>query len=110
MLLAEERQRLRPLKVEPNELALRFPVLVGPRGAVVHDGQAYAMPPESVGLAGALYLYPDRVTIVVGRYQTAHARHPQPRLGEAAPAPAASSSSGPSWGPRVSIPIAARGV
>ncbi len=108
VLLAEERQRLRPLKVEPNELALRFPVLVGPRGAVVHDGQAYAMPPESVGLAGALYLYPDRVTIVVGRYQSTHARHPQPRFAELLGAPAG--GPGPTWGPRISVPLAARGA
>ncbi len=108
VLLAEERQRLRPLKVEPNELALRFPVLVGPRGAVVHDGQAYAMPSESVGLAGALFLYPDRVTIVVGRYQSTHPRHPQPRFAELL-APA-SGGPGPTWGPRVTVPLAARGV
>jgi hypothetical protein len=112
VLLAEERQRLRPLKVEPNDLALRFPVLVGPRGSVIHDGQAYAMPAESVGLAGALYLYPDRVTIVVGRHQTTHPRHPQARPepvpAAASVAPAAASS--PSWGPRVSVPLAARGV
>ena len=107
MLLAEERQRLRPLKVAANDLALRFPVLVGPRGAVIHDGQAYAMPSESIRLAGALFLYPDRVTIVVGRYQSTHPRH--------APAPLADSAmagggAGPSWGPRLTVPLAARGV
>ena len=108
MLLAEERQRLRPLKVEPNDLALRFPVLVGPRGVVIHDGQAYAMPSESVGLAGALFLYPDRVTIVVGRYQSTHPRHPQPQFVE--PTTGAPSSAGPSWGARVTVPLAARGA
>ena len=50
ILLAEERQRLRPLKLQPRDLALRVPVLVGPRASVVYEGQSYAMPPEAVGL------------------------------------------------------------
>lgn len=74
ILLAEERQRLRPLRVDPNEIALRFPVVVGPRATVVHDGQSYAMPTESVGLVGALLLYPDRVEITAGRYEAKHPR------------------------------------
>jgi hypothetical protein len=106
VLLAEERQRLRPLKLEPQELALRFPVLVGPRGSVVHEGQAYAMPPESVGLAGALHLYPDRVSIVVGRYESTHPRHPPLRLIDGGNAP----SSSPGWAPAATVPLAARGV
>jgi hypothetical protein len=77
ILLAEERQRLRPLKFDPRNLGLRFPVVVGPRAVVVHEGQSYTMPPESVGLVGALHLYPDRVTIVAGRYEASHPRHVQ---------------------------------
>jgi hypothetical protein len=79
ILLAEERQRLRPLKVDPRDLALRFPVVVGPRATVVHDGQSYTMPSESVGLVGALNLYPDRVSITAGRYEGTHPRHIQKR-------------------------------
>jgi transposase len=105
VLLAEERQRLRPLKIEPHELALRFPVLVGPRGAVLHEGQSYAMSPESVGLAGALHLYPDRVSIVVGRYESTHPRHPALRLLDSVVTP---SSSG--WAPGPAVPLAARGA
>ena len=78
ILLAEERQRLRPLRLQPRELALRFPVLVGPRAVVVHDGQSYAMPPEAVGLIGVLALYPDRVDITAGRYEATHPRHRPP--------------------------------
>ncbi len=74
ILLAEERQRLRPLRLDPRALALRFPVLVGPRAIVVHDNHAYAMPPESVGLIGELQLYPTKVTIVAGRYEATHNR------------------------------------
>jgi hypothetical protein len=74
ILLAEERQRLRPLRFEPGHLALRFPVLVGPRAIVVHENHAYAMPPEAVGLIGDLQLFTDHVTIVAGRYEVTHTR------------------------------------
>jgi hypothetical protein len=105
ILLAEERQRLRPIKVQPNELALRFPVLVGPRAVVVHDGQSYAMPADAVGLVGMLHLYPDRVAIVAGRYEATHPRHPAAALnmpGEIAAAPVrapASVGNVPDWNP-----------
>jgi hypothetical protein len=79
ILLAEERQRLRPLKIDPRDLALRFPVVVGPRATVIHDSQSYTMPVEAVGLVGALNLYPDRVTITAGRYEATHPRHIQKR-------------------------------
>jgi hypothetical protein len=79
ILLAEERQRLRQLRLDPRNVALRFPVVVGPRATVVHDGESYAMPPESVGLVGALHLYPDRVAIIAGRYEATHPRHLQRR-------------------------------
>jgi hypothetical protein len=87
ILLAEERQRLRPLKIEAGDLALRYPVVVGPRALVIHEGQAYAMPPEAVGLVGALHLYPDRVMISAGRYEISHPRHTQKRAAAAAGAP-----------------------
>jgi hypothetical protein len=74
-LLTEERQRLRPLKLTAETLALRVPVVVGPRAAVLYDDQAYAMPADAVGLVGALYLYPDKVVVVAGRYQTTHPRY-----------------------------------
>jgi hypothetical protein len=74
VLLAEERQRLRPLKITPEDLALRVPVVVGPRAAVTYEGQSYAMPADAVGLVGALYLYPDKVIVVAGRYQAKHPR------------------------------------
>jgi hypothetical protein len=32
------------------------------------------MPPEAVGLIGVLRLYPDRVEIAAGRYETSHPR------------------------------------
>jgi len=72
--MAEERPRLRPLKVAPDELALRIPVFVGPTGMVLHDTHPYSMPPEAIGIAGTLYLQRDKVRIVAGRYQAEHAR------------------------------------
>lgn len=80
LMLTEERQRLRPLKVSAEGLALRFPVVVNPRATVLFEGQSYAMPPEAVGLVGALHLYPSRVVVVAGRYQVTHQR-----LGRATP-------------------------
>ena len=72
--IAEERARLRPLKITPDELALRVPILVGPTGAVVHEGRNYSMPPQAIGIAGTLYLYRQRVRIVAGRFEAVHPR------------------------------------
>jgi transposase len=72
--LAEEKPRLRGLKVPPEELALRIPVYVGPTGTVRHDGHAYSMPPEAISMPATLYLYAQRVRIVAGRYEAEHPR------------------------------------
>lgn len=72
--LAEELPRLRPLKVVPENLALRVPVYVGPTGTVVHDTHPYSMPPEAIGISGTLYLYRDRVRIVAGQHEVVHER------------------------------------
>lgn len=72
--LAEEAQRLRSLKVRPENLALRIPIYVGPTGTVLHDGHAYSMPPEAISMPGTLYLYADRVRIVAGHYEAVHPR------------------------------------
>jgi transposase len=71
---AEELCRLRPLKVSPQELALRIPIVVGPTGYVLHDTQRYSMPPDAIGIAGTLYLYRERVRIVVSRFEATHPR------------------------------------
>jgi len=77
--LAEEAPRLRPLKVRPEELALRIPVFVGPTGTVLYDGHAYSMPPEAISMPATLYLYADRVRIVAGRYKAEHPRKFEPK-------------------------------
>jgi hypothetical protein len=72
--MAEERARLRPLKIAPADLALRIPVSVSPTGVVVHDGHPYSMAPDAIGLPGTLYLYRDRVRIIADRFQSEHDR------------------------------------
>jgi len=79
--LAEEAPRLRPLKVRPEELALRIPVYVGPTGTVLHDGHAYSMPPEAISMPGTLYLYAHRVRLVAGRHEAVHPRKFAPHEG-----------------------------
>jgi hypothetical protein len=76
--MAVERARLRPLKLVPEALALRFPVMVGPTAMVMHEGRTYSMPPEAIGIAGTLYLYRERVRIVAGRFQVEHQRQFEP--------------------------------
>jgi transposase len=71
---AEERPRLRALKVQPEDLALRIPVYVGPTGTVLQEGHAYSMPPEAISMPATLYLYGQRVRIVAGRYEAEHPR------------------------------------
>jgi transposase len=72
--LAEEAPGLRALKVQPDELALRIPVYVGPTGTVLHEGHAYSMPPEAISMPATLYMYAQRVRIVAGRYEAEHPR------------------------------------
>ena len=84
--LAEEASRLRPLKVRPEDLALRIPMYVGPTGTVLHDGHAYSMPPEAISMPATLHLYTDRVRIVAGKWEVVHprkfARHENSTLAE----------------------------
>jgi transposase len=72
--ITEERTRMRPLHLKPNDLALRIPVAVGVTGMVLHDTHLYSMEPEAIGLAGTLYLYEDKVRIVAGRFTSEHER------------------------------------
>jgi transposase len=72
--MAEERARLRPLKLVPADLALRIPVSVGPTGYVLHDTHLYSMAPDAIGIPGTLFLYQDRVKITAGRFTAHHPR------------------------------------
>jgi transposase len=70
----DELKRLRPLRVNPEDLALRIPVHVGPTAEVIHDTHTYSMPAEAAGLPATLYLYRDRVRIIAGRFEAQHER------------------------------------
>jgi transposase len=83
--IAEERARLRPLKIAPADLTLRLAVSVTPTGVVLHEGHPYSMPPDAIGLPGTLYLYRDRVRIIAGRFSAEHARQFQPGAGSILP-------------------------
>jgi transposase len=72
--MTEDRARLRSLKVAPQDLALRIPVLVGPTGYVLHETHQYSMPPDAIGIAGTLFLYRERVRIVAARFSALHPR------------------------------------
>jgi hypothetical protein len=72
--IEQERSRLRPLRVSPDELTLRLPISVGPTAEVVLDSNAYSMPPDAAGLSGTLFLYRDRLRIVAGRFEAVHPR------------------------------------
>ena len=75
--IAAERERMRPLAIAPAEYALRFSVFVGPTGLVSFQGYRYSMPPEAIGIPGMLWLYPERVRIVAGRFEREHPRVPE---------------------------------
>jgi len=69
-------RRLRPLKVSPENLALRYPVYVGPTAMVRFEGRLYSMPPEAACVAGTMYVYRDSVKIVVNSFTACHPRIP----------------------------------
>jgi len=73
--LERERNRLRPLRVSPENLALRVPVQVGPTAEVYYAGRGYTMPVKAAGLPATLYLYRDRIHVVAGSYEAEHPRH-----------------------------------
>lgn len=72
----EELPRLRPIKVFPENLVLRFPVFVGPTAEVEFEGVRYSMPPKAVNVPATLFLYEQRLRIVPasGRFEAEHRR------------------------------------
>jgi transposase len=72
--MAAERARLRPLRVTPDELVLRYPVVVGPTGYVLFDTNAYSMPPDTLGLPATLHLQRESLTISTGKHDAIHPR------------------------------------
>ena len=69
VLRAEERPRLRPVKLRAEQLDLRFPVRVSPTGMLTWETNRYSMPAEALGYAATLHLFRDRVVIAADRYR-----------------------------------------
>ena len=74
LLRQEELGRLRPVKLAPEQLDLRYAVRVGPTGMVTFASNRYSMPAEALSYSATLRLYADRVVIEAGRYRAEHPR------------------------------------
>ena len=74
LLREQELGRLRPVKLLPEQLDLRYPVRVGPTGMVTFRTNRYSMPAEALGYSATLRLFSDRVVIEAGRYRAEHPR------------------------------------
>jgi transposase len=70
----EELHRLRPIKVLPENLAVRIPIMVGPTAEVMFEGLPYSMPPKATHIAGTVFVYENRLQIMVGRFRADHRR------------------------------------
>lgn len=72
--LNEELARLRAMKVQPETLAIKIPVQVGPTSQVLHETNTYSMPTELIGQTGTILLFENRVRVIVGHHQIEHPR------------------------------------
>jgi transposase len=72
-----EALRLRPLKVTPQELAVRVPIRIGPTGMVALEGNHYSMSPDSCGYSGTAHLFTDRIKFTAGKFSCEHNRFPK---------------------------------
>jgi hypothetical protein len=77
LAIGAHQHQMRPLAIVPDDYPLRFPVVVGPTGVVSFDGYRYSMPPESIGIPGTLWLFPEHARIVAGRHGSEHPRVPE---------------------------------
>lgn len=74
LLREEELRHLRPVKLAPEQIDLRYPVRVDPTGMVTHESNRYSMPAEVLGHSATLHLYQDRVVIEAGPHRAEHPR------------------------------------
>jgi transposase len=59
-----ERERLSPITIPAAAYPLRIATMVRTTGFVEHERIRYSMPPNTIGIPGTLFLYPDRVRIL----------------------------------------------
>lgn len=69
-----ERERLRPLKVQPHELAIRVPVIVGPTAHASFEGNEFMLPPAAMGINGTVFVHETNLRFVVGKHQVVYER------------------------------------
>lgn len=72
--MEQERPRLRALTLTPDTLALREAVVVDPEAMVRFEAAQYSMPPETIGRSGTIFVYRERVRVVVGEHSAEHPR------------------------------------
>lgn len=70
----QELARLRPVRVSPEQLALRVPIVVGPTAEVAFEGCSYSMPPRAAHITGTAFVYEKRIRFVAGRFEAEHTR------------------------------------
>ncbi len=72
-----ERERLSPITIPAAAYPLRIATMVRTTGFVEHECIRYSMPPNTIGIPGTLFLYPDRVRILTKNgTEVEHPRHP----------------------------------
>jgi len=72
-----ERERLSPLAMPAAAYPLRMAVTVRTTGFVEYERIRYSMPPNTIGIPGTLFLYPERVRIVTRNgTEVEHPRRP----------------------------------
>jgi transposase len=69
-----ERERLRPLKLQPHELAIRVPVLVGPTAHASFEGNEFMLPAAAMGISGTVFVHESTLRFVVGKHQVVYDR------------------------------------
>ena len=73
-LLCDEQRRLRPLRVSPADLTLRFAIVVQPGGVVSYDDRDYLVSHVPSGTTGMMFVAPRQIRIVVRGTTTTFAR------------------------------------
>lgn len=70
----QELERLRPIKVRPETLALRVPAVVSPSAEVSFEGVSYSMPPAAARQAATIFVYERHLEFVAGKHRARHTR------------------------------------
>jgi hypothetical protein len=72
--MEDERNRLRPLRLDPEGLVLRMPINIGPRGRVSYEGTVWTVPSALAGSAATLHVASDALRLVTSSCELVHPR------------------------------------